>query len=196
MVADRDPSRQLGLFMDRFIPACDPSTVVVRCITAVLFCVTLVACRNPFAAEAPVEPGGVLSYMVRETTEEGQESYVLRARVRETEHGLEVMMQTPVAALSIPVDAQLVPIDEEHLPIEYPLVLTSTLAKPGLLWLPDDRRGATESSDVVLHQQWKAWRVVGDDGMPRYYEIQTGLLVDFKLFVGGVRVGGQLISAL
>lgn len=169
------------------------SGVLVRRVTFALVWLLSVACRNPFTENAPIEVGGVLSYMVSERSDDDQQSYVLRARLVEANDGLEVQMHAPHKTLSIPVDARLVPIDEKLLPIEYPLVLTSTMARPGLLWLPADRRS---TSDVVLHQHWKAWSILGPDGMPRYYEVETGLLVDFKLFVNGVRVSGQLVSAL
>ncbi len=178
--------------MDRDNPACDRSAVFVRRVTIALACLLAWGCRNPFTEAAPIEAGGVLSYMVSERAGEDAQSYVLRARLVDVEDGLELQMHTPKKTLSIPVDDRLVPIDEELLPIEYPLVLTSTMARPGLLWLPSDRR---TTSEIVLHQRWRAWTLVGEDGMPRYYEVETGLLVDFKLFVGGVRVSGQLVSA-
>ena len=203
MLADVPPSRQFAVPWTPRRPACDrPQPNVRGLLVGVASVLALSACKNPFAESAPVEAGGTLSYMITETRADQRESYVLRARVVDTDDGLEVQMQSPLETVRVPVDDRLVPIDEKLFPLEFPLVLTATAARPGLLWLPPDRRregkefAGAKTGGVVLHQRWTAWSVVGPDGMPRYYETDTGLLVDFKLLVDEVRVSGQLVSAL
>ncbi len=158
-------------------------------------------CKNPFADRPPLEEGQAFSFVVAEYQDDTRRNYVLRARMREVEDGLELHMVTPHRTIKVPVDEKLRPIDEKNLPIEFATVLTGTTAQPGLVWLPSEYRGlgvewnGNETRGVLFKDGHKVIEVLGKDGMPRFYELETGVLVDFRIEVNRVRIRGSLVGA-
>lgn len=162
---------------------------------------TISGCKNPFADRPPLDEGQAFSYVVAEFLDDTRRNYVLRARMREVADGLELHMVTPHRTIKVPVDEKLEPIDEKNLPIEFATVLTGTTAQPGLVWLPSKYREigmewrGNETRGVLFKDGHKVIEVTGKDGLPRYYELETGVLVDFRVEVNRVRIRGALVGA-
>jgi len=167
---------------------------------ALVLAVALPEQQACFALDAaPVAPGQVLLYELRETTGAARKSWTLRA----------VVLRAPEERLALefrgaPGEPTPVVVDERLRPVEPGEVLEVRLTsgevfRPGLMWLaPDERRVAAMTDagrvkELELVDGRAVWTVHGDDGGARHYEQETGLLSTFDVTVGSARVEGRRV---
>ncbi len=150
----------------------------------------------------PLKDGSRLVYSISEHSAGKRKAYTAQIRAQAQREGLELILRTDHGEKSLFVTDRLEPNQEGEL-LELPLALIPGVAEPGPLWLvPDERRSGKMGVAGIVEGiqamgQWRVWAVAADtpegDG-ERYYEVETGLLVAFRVPIRGGEVTGKLLA--